>query len=258
MSTQIIERMAVEVEGQGDAVILVHGLGGSSNVFQPQLAALGGRFRLVRPDLPGSGRSRPGGDASIPAWVARLRRMAEVLGIERAHLVGHSLGTILCQHLAVDSPRLVRSLALFGPLLAPPEANRAAIRERARQARGEGMAGIAAAIVLGTLSGDSRTRNPVGAALVRELLMRQDPEGYALTCEALAAAQPAEIGRIRCPALLVTGDEDPIAPPSAVRAMAERLPGARVQVLERCGHWATIERWSECSRTLGELYAGRA
>ena len=48
MSTQIIERMAVEVEGQGDAVILVHGLGGSSNVFQPQLAALGGRFRLVR------------------------------------------------------------------------------------------------------------------------------------------------------------------------------------------------------------------
>jgi pimeloyl-ACP methyl ester carboxylesterase len=258
MSTQIIERMAVEVEGQGDAVILLHGLGGSSNVFQPQLAALGGRFRLVRPDLPGSGRSRPGGEAAIPAWVARLRRMAEVLGIERAHFVGHSLGTILCQHLAVDSPRLVRSLALFGPLLAPPEPNRAAIRERARQARADGMAGIAAAIVQGTLSGDSRARNPVGAALVRELLMRQDPEGYAQACEALAAAQPAEIARIRCPALLVTGDEDPVAPPSAVRAMAERLPGARVQVLERCGHWATIERWAECNRALGEFYAGRA
>src|SRR6185437_6774322 len=132
------------------------------------------------------------------------------------------------------------------------------LRERARQARSEGMAGIAAAVVQGTLSGDSRARNPVGMALVRELLMRQDPEGYALTCEALAAAQPADVGRIRCPALLVTGDEDPIAPPSSVRALAERLEGARVQVLERCGHWTTVERWAECSRALSEFMARRA
>jgi pimeloyl-ACP methyl ester carboxylesterase len=51
MSTQTIERMAVEVEGEGDPIVLVHGLGGSSNTWTPQLGILTGRYRIIRPDL---------------------------------------------------------------------------------------------------------------------------------------------------------------------------------------------------------------
>jgi pimeloyl-ACP methyl ester carboxylesterase len=258
VTTEVIERMAVEVDGQGDAVIFVHGLGGTSNVFTPQLMALGSRYRTMRPDLPGSGRSPAGGPLSIGGFAEAVVRLARALGIERAHLVGHSMGTIVCQHVAVNEPRLVRSLALFGPLLAPPDPARQAMRDRAAKARAEGMAGIADAILQGATSGDTKANNPVAAALVRELLMRQDADGYARSCEALAGAQAVDARRIACPALLVTGDEDAVAAPTAVRAMGEQIKDARVVVLNRCGHWTTLERAAECSAVLKEFLAGRA
>ena len=258
MSTQIIERMAVELDGQGDAVVFVHGLGGTSNVFTPQQLALASRYRTVRPDLPGSGRSPTSAPLSIGGFADAIVRMARVLGIEQAHLVGHSLGTIVCQHIAVNEPRLVRSLVLFGPILAPPDPARQAMRERAAKARADGMAPIADAIVQGATSGDTKANNPVAVTLVRELLLRQDAEGYAKTCEALAGAAAADVKRIACPTLLVTGDEDSVASPSNTRAMAEQINGARVIVLNRCGHWSTLERAPECSAALKEFLAGRA
>lgn len=258
MATQTIERMAVEVDGEGDAVVLVHGLGGTSNTFTPQVARLAGRFRVVRPDLPGSGRSPLPGPLSIPGLVDALARLCARLGIERAHFVGHSLGTIVCQHLAVAHPGLVRSLALLGPILAPPDAGRQGIRDRARRARAEGMQGVADAVCQAALSGDTRANHPIRVALVREMLMRQDPEGYAATCEALASAEAADLARITCPTLLVTGDEDAIAPAGAARAMAERIRDARVLVLPKCGHWTTIERWREVTDALLERLARRA
>ena len=83
-------------------------------------------------------------------------------------------------------------------------------------------------------------------AFVRESLMRQDPDGYARSCDALAAMEAADTSRIECPALLVTGDEDAVAPPQAVRMMAERIAGSRVETLRGCGHWAPVEKPEEC------------
>jgi pimeloyl-ACP methyl ester carboxylesterase len=256
VSTQFIERMAVEIEGRGDPVILIHGLGGTSNTFTPQMGVFAERFRTVRPDLPGSGRSPVSATLAMQLFVDTLIRMSEVLGVERAHWVGHSLGTIVCQQIAVQRPRLVRSLALLGPLLEPPEPARKGLRDRAARARAEGMADIANAIVQAGTSADTRRNQPVAVAFVRESLMRQPPEGYALTCEALAGATAAEVQRIGCPTLLVTGDEDAVAPPSVARATGERIEGARVEVLGRCGHWTPIERAAEVNRLLVDFYRG--
>jgi 3-oxoadipate enol-lactonase len=258
MSSQLIERMAVEVDGQGETILCVHGLGGTSNFYTPQCLTLASRYRVVRPDLPGSGRTPAREGLSIQSVVDTLLRLARALEIERAHVVGHSLGSVICQHLALQDPRLVRTLVLLGPFLTPPEPARQALRDRARKARTEGMAGIADQVLQASTSADTRNSQPVAAALVRELLMRQDPEGYARACEALAAAEPADIARLACPTLLITGDEDPTGTPSGARAMAERIPGARLIVLPRCGHWTTLERPAECTAALKEFYAARA
>jgi pimeloyl-ACP methyl ester carboxylesterase len=88
--------------------------------------------------------------------------------------------------------------------------------------------------------------------------MRQDPDGYARTCDALADAEAAAVERIEAPVLLVTGDDDGVAPPQQVRALAEKLHGAkstRIVVLPRCGHWTPIERPEECARELREFLA---
>ena len=263
MPLHLIERVALDDDGEGDAVVCVHGLGGSSNTFTPLLPALA-RQRVLRIDLPGSARSqRAEGPLSIDRFVQTLLAVCARLGVARAHWVGHSLGTIVCQHLALAAPALVRSLCLFGPLLAPPDAARAAIRARAAKARSEGLAGmheITAALLNASLSADTRQRQPLAVAFVRESLLRQDPACYAATCEALADAQPAAVEGIRGPVLLLTGDEDIVAPPQQVRALADRLHAAaskRVVVLPRCGHWTPIERTDDCQRELREFLAAQ-
>jgi len=257
MATRFVERVAVEIDGEGDAVLLIHGLGGSSNVWTPVMPALA-RHRAIRPDLPGSARSsRVEGPLAIERLVEAMLRVCSAVGVERAHVAAHSLGTIVAFHLAVAAPSLVRSLALFGPLLAPADAIRPGIRARGEKARSEGEAGmqeIANALVQAATSSETKARRPVTVALVREFLMRQSPDGYARTCDALADAQAADVSKLACPVLLVTGDEDAIAPAQSVRQIAERIPGCRLEILRGCGHWTTIEKPDECNDLLRRFY----
>jgi 3-oxoadipate enol-lactonase len=263
MALHLFDRVSVEDEGEGDVVLCVHGLGGSSNTFTPLMPALV-RHRVVRIDLPGSGRSqRVEGPLSIEGFVDAVLSACTRLNITRAHFVGHSLGTIVCQHVAIAAPKLVRSLSLFGPLLAPPDPARTALRSRAVKARDEGAAGmhdITQTLVKAALSADSRTRLPLAVAFVRESLMRQEGEAYGRTCEAMAEAVSAAVEAIELPVLLVTGDEDGVAPPQAVRAMAERFHRARsmrVVVMPSCGHWTPIERAEECQRELRDFLSAQ-
>jgi pimeloyl-ACP methyl ester carboxylesterase len=264
MGLTFIERCAVEDEGEGPAVVCVHGLGGSSNTFTPLMPALA-RHRVVRIDLPGSGRSfRAEAPLSMARYAELVMSACARLNITHAHMVGHSMGNIVLQHVTVQAPKLVASLALFGPLIAPPDAARTSIRARGEKAKAEGAAGmheIALALLNTSISADTRARLPLAVALVRESRMRQDPDGYARSCFALADAPAAAVEGIEAPVLLVTGDEDVVAPPQAVRAMAEKLHRARsvrVVVLPRCGHWTPVERPEECARELrGFLEARR-
>jgi 3-oxoadipate enol-lactonase len=263
MATEFIERIAVEYDaptGGGDPVLMIHGLGGTSNVWTPILPGFA-RLAPLRFDLPGSGRSsRVEGALSIERFVAAALRVLGSRGIERAHVAGHSLGTIVALHLAAAEPKRVRSLALFGPLFAPPDTARGAIRQRGAKARSDGVAGmqaIADALVQGSTSSETKEKRHAAVAFVRESLMRQDPDGYARTCDALAEAQPADAARIACPTILVTGDEDVVAPPQSVRAMAEKIAGGEAQVLRGCGHWTPVEKPDECISILRRFYQRR-
>lgn len=261
MALHLIERMAVEEDGEGEAVVCLHGLGGSANTWTPLMPMLA-RHRVLRIELPGSARShRVEGRLTIARLVEAVRSVCTRLRVPTAHWLGHSMGTIVCQHLAAAEPALVRSLALYGPLAAPPDGARAALQARADKARSGGLAGmheIAQALVQASLSAHTREHQPVAVAFVRESLTRQDPDGYARSCEALAQAQSAPLESITAPVLLVTGQEDAVAPPQAVRMLAQRLGHggvAQIHVLPRCGHWTPVERPQECTRAWQDFQA---
>jgi pimeloyl-ACP methyl ester carboxylesterase len=263
VATEFVDRIAIEWDaaaGASDSVLMIHGLGGTSNTWTPILDGFR-RFAMLRFDLPGSGRSaRVEGPLSIARFVTASLRVLAAKGLERAHVAAHSLGTIVALHLAADQPKLVRSLALFGPLLAPPDPARTAIRARGEKLRREGVVGmqeVADALVQVATSAETRQKRQVAAAFVRESLMRQDPEGYARTCDALAEAVPADASRIHCPTLLVTGEEDVVAPPQAVRALGAKIADAQVEVLRGCGHWEPVEKPEECISLLQRFYARR-
>jgi 3-oxoadipate enol-lactonase len=259
MTTQMIGRMAVEVEGSGDAIVLLHGLGGSSNTWAPLMPTLS-RFQTIRIDLPGAGRSHlVEGPISIDSLVRAVERVMTTLGISNAHVIGHSMGTIVATHLA-SKTKLVRSLLLFGPLLSPPDGARANIKARGVKAKTEGTIGmqaIADALVQVSTSTESKQKRLASIAFVRESLMRQCPDGYARNCDALSEAQAADTSRITCPTLLVTGEEDVVSPPQAVRSMSEKIANSRMEVLRGCGHWTTIEMPEECASMTRQFYTQR-
>jgi len=245
-----------EITGDGPPVVMVHGLGGSSNSFQPIVGALD-KYRVVRIDLPGAGRSgmRPG-LTGLAGLSAAVRDVMRALGIQQAHMVGHSMGTLICQYLAVSDPRMVTSLTLFGPILEPPLPARDALRQRAETARREGMAAIADAVSTASLATEAREKFPAAVAFVRESLMRQDPAGYALHCEALAACEPADHAAIKAPTALIAGREDPVAPVAMVERLGDAIDGARVEIMPACGHWMMIE-WPVIAGRLLKTYINR-
>jgi 3-oxoadipate enol-lactonase len=249
-------RIVVEKSGSGDLSVFVHGLGGSSNVFYPQAQVLSRFFTCLRPDLPGTARHSSSGPLSISSLAEHLSQLIDAEGDAPVHLIGHSMGTVVCQHVAAARPAKIRTLSLIGPLLAPPDPARTALRDRAAKARAGAMPEIADAIVAGGTSAHTRAAQPAIAALVREMILRQDPASYAASCEALADAQPADVARITCPVLLITGAEDGTAPPAAVRRMGEMMPDAIVRILIDSGHWATFEKPAEVSDALVNFLVG--
>lgn len=262
MSIVWVDRMAVDVRGEGQAVVLVHGLGGSMNAWTPLMPALRS-FRCVRPELPGAGRSHKAyalgeatphqGRISNETHADALLRVCEVLGITQAHFVGHSFGTLIVQQVAAKAPTLVKSLALFGALAEPPAAMRENMLARATAAREQGMFDIAEGISNFALSPSSRENLPVAVAYVRDSIASQDAEGFARNCIALSQAQTARLELLHCPVLIVNGDEDMVTTLAGARDLARKLPLARVEVLGRCGHWPMVERPAESQRALREF-----
>ena len=248
MTAAALGKTMLEIDGDGAPVVFVHGLGGTSNCFQAMLEAFGG-FRCIRPDLPGSGRSpRPAVPLSIALFAEIVADVIRAVGGGPAHLIGHSMGTLVAQHVAASLPECVLSLTLFGPIAEPGDAARERLRDRAQAVRAGGLLAVADAVAASGLSSATKSANPLAGPFVRQSHMRQEPEGFAQTCEALAAAHGIDPRRLRCPVLLVTGEEDAIAPPVAVQALAEKIRGARVKVLGRCGHWTPIELPKDCGR----------
>jgi 3-oxoadipate enol-lactonase len=235
------KELAVEVEGDGPAVLLVHGLGGTSNFYQVQADALVDRFRVIRVDSAGAGRSPVADGISVESHADDLAAVLAELGVDSAKVVGHSMGTLVVRALAARHPDRVSGLALLGAVREPAEAGRQAQRDRAAVLREKGTAAVAPGVVANALSETTRRDRPEVAAFVRELVMRQDPEGYARNCEALAAATDPGPVDPKLPLLLVTGSDDKVGPPEASQELATAHGSATVEILPGVGHWTALE-----------------
>jgi pimeloyl-ACP methyl ester carboxylesterase len=219
----------------------VHGLGGTSNFYQVQADALAERFRVIRVDSAGAGRSPVADGISIESHADDLAAVLDALDVDSAAVVGHSMGTLVVRALAARHPGKVSALALLGAVREPPEAGRQAQRDRAAVLREKGTAAVAPGVVANALSETTRQRRPEVAAFVRELVMRQDPEGYARNCEALGAATDPGPIATSLPLLLITGDDDKVGPPEASQELADAHGNAAVEILPGVGHWTALE-----------------
>ena len=229
------------------SVVFVHGGGLDHTVWalQTRYFAYHGR-NVLAIDMPGHGRSAGPALESIPAMADWVTRLLDALEVEKAALVGHSMGSLAVFDAAVRHRKRVTALALLGTSLPMPVT--ASLLSAAE-------AGEHSAFDMVTLWGHSRdgqvggNRAPglwmTGAAV--RLLERSGP-GVLHAC--LKAADDyadglAMAGGIECPTLLVLGDRDLMTPAEGARALGETIPGARTVMLAGCGHMMMAERPDE-------------
>jgi len=251
-------QLAVESAGTGPAVVFLHGIGGTSNVYQVQADVLSSDYQVIRLDFAGAGRSPVGGEISIDSHVADVAGVLDALGAGPAVIVGHSMGTLVARALAARYPAKVAGLVLLGPVLPPDAAGREAALARAAVLRAEGTAAIADAIVTRSVSPGTRLAKPEIAAFVRELVMRQDPEGYARNNEALAAAVDPGPVDPRLPLLLVAGRDDTLSPPSLSEQIAGSHGSADVVVIDGIGHQIPLEDARRTTQILTTFVSARS
>lgn len=103
------------------------------------------------------------------------------------------------------------------------------------------MSAVADTILGAALSPETHKSKPVAVAAVRELLLGQDPAGYAFACEALAAAENPDFASISVPVLLLTGDGDKVSPVDVNEDFLGIYPNAQLNVLDGVGHWHSLE-----------------
>lgn len=230
-----------ELSGPESAPVVVfsNSLGATLEMWDAQVAALRGRFRSLRYDTRGHGRSSTAeGPARIEDLAEDLRGLLNALGIERVHLVGLSLGGMSGQAFAMRHPERLDSLTLMATTAFLPP--REAWVERADLVQREGMQAILdvtmARWFTPAFSADARL------PLLRERFLGIDPGGYAACCGAIAEADlRTGLAAIQVPTLVIAGADDPATPPAMAEALRQHIPGAKLVVVPRARHLLAIE-----------------
>ena len=260
------DRVAYRDEGAGEVLLLVHGMGGSSNTWSGVIPLLAEKYRVIAPDLLGHGDSdKPRGDYSVGAFAVMLRDLLDALDVSRVTVVGHSLGGGIamrfahqhrqyCERIVLissggfggDVGRVLRLLSLPGSeLVLPVIASRPAV-----------FAGNAVRALMGSADRfkerPSLSNRDHRQAFLRTLRSVVDYRGQAVT----ALNRLSFRGIL--PAMIISGDQDQVIPVEHARAAHQILPNSRVHIMAGVRHHPPTERPDTVARLIDHFVAATA
>ena len=237
-------------------VTLSHSLATTLAMWDPQLAALTARYRVLRYDTRGHGGTEaPPGPYTLDLLAADAAALLHALGVGRTHWVGLSMGGMIGQTLALARPDLLASLALCDTSSRVPPEARPTWAERIKTAETEGMEPLVEPTIGRWFTAGFIASRPDVVGPVRAMIRGTSPQGYIGCCHAISALDLTDrLGAIRVPTLVVVGEEDQGTPVAASRAIQERVPGAELVILKSAAHLSNVEQPAAfTSRLLGFL-----
>lgn len=250
-------RVAYEEAGAGETVVFLHGIGGNRTNWRAQLAFFGRSCRAVAWDARGYGDSD---DYDGPFEFAEvsddLRRLLDHLTVERAHLVGLSMGGRILMDFAVRHPERISSLTIaaafpsFGRALSPAQREEFVRLRLAPVAEGRQFSEMAPALAEALLG-------PYASPEAREALrasiesLRAQSYSKAVTA-AVGFDRTASLGSIRAPVQLLCGEHDRLVPPAMMRKVQAAIPGAECSILAG-GHLLNLECPGEFNRLVASF-----
>lgn len=237
----------------GEVVVLIHGLGLNRHMWQWQTPALGTRYRVLTYDLLGHGETPPVAEPSLTLFAEQLKNLLVQEGVQRAAVMGFSLGGMIARRFAMDYPDDLSALGILYSPHARSKAQQAAIEQRVLQVAALGPESTIDAALVRWFSDDYRAAHPEVMALVRGWVLDNDvavyPGNYRVLAEGvqeLIAPSP----RIDCQTLVMTGEDDPGQPPEMTFAIAKEIVNAKIVIQSGLRHMALVEAAGACNREL--------
>jgi YbgC/YbaW family acyl-CoA thioester hydrolase len=252
--------LAVEVRGDGPAVLFIHGYPFDHTIWTHQVAALEGWCRIA-PDLRGMGQSdAPDLGYSMETYAADLANLLDLLGAREVVLVGLSMGGYIAFEFLRRWRERVRALVLVDTRAEAdtPEA-RMARETAAASARDQGAAAIAEAMLPKVLGGSTLRSAPATVERMRTMMAATPVPGIVGALGAMRDrpdSTPLLATLAGLPTLVLVGDEDEVTPPAQARLMAETIPGASLVVIRSAGHVPPLERPAETTDAIVAFLAG--
>jgi 3-oxoadipate enol-lactonase len=242
--------IAAEGRGAGTAILFLHGVGSTKEVWRPQLDHFSKQRAAIAIDYPGYGESEFRAGATRDDFARAALAALEAKDIERAHVCGLSLGGVVAIAMHALAPERCASIILADTFAVHPDGR--AIYERS-------VAGSADMRALAKARVDVLLAAPADPAMRREVIETMagiEPEAYRIAAEAVwLADQRDRVRDIRVPTLIVCGEEDKPTPPELSRELHRLIPHSRLKMIANAGHLTNLERPTDFNRVLDEVLA---
>jgi 3-oxoadipate enol-lactonase len=254
--------LAYTSEGKGDSLILIGGFKMVKEMWERQVAHLSQQFRVIAFDNRGVGESTvPDSDFTIADMAADVVGLMNYLQIDKTHLFGVSMGGLIAQMIALENSDRIRKVALGctshgGRFAVAPDAEVKTLLAKI----GNPCLPMEEAIRLRlpiTYSEKFIREEPgrIEKTVALSLRHQPSPKGVQGQMKALSFFNVKKrLGEIRCPVLVITGDEDRIMPPQNSRLIAEGIPGAELYIVKGAGHAFYDEKPDEVNRVLTTFF----
>lgn len=231
---------ACRIAGEGPPLVLIHGVGMQSAAWTPQIEALSGIARVIAADMPGHGGSAPlPAGSGLPDYLDWLDAVLDALDAGPVSIAGHSMGALIAGGYAITRPGRVQRVALLNAVHRRSARARAAVEARAEEIR-QGRMDLETPLTrwFGTSAADLAAHGQVAGWLANV-----DPGGYATAYGAFARGDGTYAdgwGRVACPVLALTGEDDPNSTPAMSRAIADAAQNGTAVAVKGHRHMVSL------------------
>jgi len=252
--------MYYEIHGKEGApwLTLSHSLACTVRMWDDQIASFKDRYRILAFDTRGHGASSaPAGAYTLEGLADDVRELLRHLAIERTHFVGLSMGGMIGQTFALKYPGMFTSLTLADTTSRYPAEAAPVWADRIRTAEEKGMQPLVQPTLERWFTESFRKSQPQVVARVAELIAGTPVAGFVGCSHAIPKINlSARLKEIRCPILVIVGEQDMGTPVAMAREIHDNAPGSKLVILQNAAHLSNMERPQEFDRALSEFLAG--
>jgi 3-oxoadipate enol-lactonase len=233
-----------EITGSGPCVMLSHSLACNLHMWDEQMAALTGKYTVLRYDTRGHGASdAPAGAYTLEQLADDVHALLGALGIKQTHWVGLSMGGMIGQTFALKYPGVFQSMVLADTTSRYPAEAQPTWDERIRNVEAGGMQVVADGTLARWLTEPYRKAHPQVTERIGGYIRTTPVTGFVGCCHAIPKINLTHrLNEIACPTLIIVGEQDPGTPVAMAREIHEAKPGSELVIIPSAAHLSNVEQ----------------